>query len=106
MTLRPIFGRKVKGETLKNLVEALGGDPESHLHRENGWIDSELTGRASIRPIDKGFDVELVINVQDVHVKYSKGKEIGRIYRTSHCAILNGIIPYSQKLETETQVSY
>lgn len=100
MILRTIFGRNVKGETLKNLIKALGGDPESHLHRESGWIDTELTGRVSMRPIDKGFDVELVINAQDVHVKYSEGKERGKIYRTSHCSTLKGIIPYSSKLET------
>ncbi len=95
--------RRIEGKTLKKLLEALGQDYYSYLRREEGWTVNELIGRASVRPVDKGFEVELAVKAKEVNVKKSLTGNEERLYKTHCYDVLKGIIPYSPKLETETQ---
>jgi hypothetical protein len=86
MTLRTMFGRRVKGEPLKNLIEALGGDYFSYPRREN------LIGKVSIKPVEKGFYIELAIKIQFYGII------------SFHHPTLKGIIPYSPKKSNNLEI--
>ena len=64
------FGKKVEGEPLKNLVSALGENPDRLLQTSNErWSTSEVHGRVNFTPTNEGVNVDLYIFREDYHIK-------------------------------------
>lgn len=60
------FGKKVKGESLKNLISALGENPEKLLQTsEPNWDTRDADGRVGFTPTSEGVNVDLYIFRQD-----------------------------------------
>ncbi|HUW43849.1 MAG TPA: hypothetical protein VMV95_02735 [Bacillota bacterium] len=103
--MKKILKRKLEGDALKNLVEALEENSYyEYFHRENGWTCIDLTGKVSAKLIEEGFDIELRLKAKDMHVHFGPEGIIGREYGTRNY-ILKGVIPYSPKInKLETKI--
>ena len=62
-----LFGKKVQGEPLKKLVEAIGEDPKILHTSLEKWITREVKGRCVLTPVNDGIEVDLYIFRKDIH---------------------------------------
>lgn len=69
MTLRTkLFGRKIQGEALENLLKAIGRDPERVLNTSRPHSQTKkVYGRYIITPEKEGLNVDLYIIRTDIH---------------------------------------
>jgi hypothetical protein len=64
------FGKKVEGESLKNLVSALGENPQKLLQTSGErWSTKEVHGRVGFTPTNEGVNVDLYVFRTDYHIK-------------------------------------
>lgn len=105
MSLRTLlFGRRIDGETLKNLAKALGQNDGLYSRAYDGWTLENVWGRAVTKPDVSGIDVELDAYRREVHIVFSDdipAKIVDKEYRTSHWAHLRGVIPYQPNPELD-----
>ena len=68
MTLKTkLFGKKIEGEAIKNLVKALGEDQKILSTPFERWFTKELSGKCTLIPNNNGIVVDLYIFRTDIH---------------------------------------
>ena len=78
------FGHKIEGENLKNLVNALGKNPEGLLEPpKEGWNQGQLTGRVRLSPEKDGIKVDLYVFRRD-YASFDDMPENSLLFDTSY----------------------
>ena len=103
-----LFGKKVKGRTLSNLVEALGENwKEVGLDKNEKYSITKLYGRCNLSPKEDFVEVDLYIFRTDTHEvdgtsneDYKSG-QIGRGH-----LIENKIISYDSVRHLQGKINY
>lgn len=109
MTIKTrLFGKKIKGETLHNLVDALGENWETiAIEKHEKFTITNLYGKCNLIPKEKDIEIDLYVFRTDTHYvdgSYHEDYQSGEYGEGP--IIRKGIIQYSSVKHLQGKIPY
>ena len=102
MTLRTrLFGKRIGGKSLRNLVKALGENPDEVLNSPlERWSTENVHGNCNLTPVEGGINVDLYVFRRDIHfvdgtISWDKSAWPDKYFIHKERIHLTGKIPYN-----------